>query len=569
MVLLPIAVVLFPSVAAIGFFGRCMISFIGNQCMKRALISTALFVASAMLVSTSEAQSTAPTAATLSPHDADMAWQNATAKFAPERRAILSRVANGMDKGPFRADWVSLKKYQSPAWYDDAKFGIFIHWGVYSVPAFGSEWYSRLMYQQGTPEFAHHVATYGPQAKFGYKDFIPLFKAQQFDAQVWAKLFHDAGARYVVPVAEHHDGFAMYDSKLSEWTATKMGPHRDIIGELAKAVRAQGMRFGVSSHRAEHDWFFDGGRQFDSDVNDPRYASLYGPAEAHLSKDDQNLADDWTYVSQAWLDDWLARTAELIDDYHPDLIYFDWWIGHPTFRNTLPKMLAYYYNEGARRDGVVVNYKLGDFPEGAGTLDIERGQLTGIHPTHWQTDTSVSNQSWGYVDHDTYKSPQVLIQLLADVVSKNGNLMLNIGPRADGTIPDSERDILLAIGGWLKTNGDAIYGSKPWRVYGEGPTEVAGGSFQDTKTKPYTAEDFRFTLHNGALYAIEMDLPQSGSAIIHSIKPADHVRAVTLLANGQPIAWEQQADGLHLTLPAKAVGEYAYAYRIDLVTPTP
>ena len=533
--------------------------------MKRFLITISLVAAYAVFADVAVAQSTtAATAKTLSPHDADMAWQKASAKFAPERRAILSRVASNMDSGPFRADWVSLQNYRSPAWYDDAKFGIFIHWGVYSVPAFGSEWYPRLMYQQGSAEFAHHVATYGPQSKFGYKDFIPLFKAEHFDAQAWAKLFREAGARYVVPVAEHHDGFAMYDSQLSEWTAVKMGPHKDVIGLLAKAARAEGLRFGLSSHRAEHDWFFDGGRQFDSDVNDPRYAGLYGPAEAHLSKDDQNLADDWTYVSQAWLDDWLARTVELIDDYHPDLIYFDWWIGHPTFRNTLPKMLAYYYNDGARRDGVVVNYKLGDFPEGAGTLDIERGQLTGIHPTHWQTDTSISDKSWGYVENDTYKSPRELIHLLVDVVSKNGNLMLNIGPRADGTIPDGARDVLLAIGKWLSVNGDAIYGTKPWRVFGEGPTEVVGGSFQDTKTQPYTAQDFRFTTKPGVLYATEMDWPKDGSVVIHSIKPSDHVRGVNLLVNGKSVAWQQQSDGLHLTLPKQSAGEYAFVYRIEL-----
>lgn len=533
--------------------------------MKRLLFYLGATIACAASVDAAAQTSTAPIAHTLSPQDADIAWQKATANYEPARQAILSRVAEHMNDGPFRNDWVSLQNYRSPAWYDDAKFGIFIHWGVYSVPAFGSEWYPRLMYQKGTPEFAHHVATYGPPSTFGYKDFIPKFKAEHFDPQAWANLFKDAGARYVVPVAEHHDGFAMYNSTLSDWTTVKMGPHRDVIGELEKAVRADGMHFGISSHRAEHDWFFDGGRNIDSDVNDPRYAGLYGPAEAHLSKDDQNLADDWTYVSQAWLDDWLARTAELIDSYHPDLIYFDWWIGHPTFRNTLPKLLAYYYNEGAHRGGVVVNYKFGEFAEGAGTLDIERGQLTGIHPTHWQTDTSISNASWGYIEHDTYKSPKEIIHLLVDVVSKNGNLMLNIGPRADGTIPDGACDVLLAIGRWLKTNGDAIYGTRPWRVFGEGPTEVVGGTFQDTKTKPYTAEDFRFTTKPGVLYATEMGWPQGGNVVIHSVKLTDRVRAVSFLADGQRITWQQQSDGLHLALPAKPVGDYAYVYRIELV----
>lgn len=531
--------------------------------LKRSLVYLCLTLAGATGIAVARPLPTAPTAKTVSPRDADLAWQKATAKFAPQRNAILARIAAHMDDGPFTADWASLQHYRSPTWYDDAKFGIFIHWGVYSVPAFGSEWYSRNMYQQGTPDFAHHVASYGPQSTFGYKDFIPLFKAERFDPHAWASLFKAAGARYVVPVAEHHDGFAMYNSQLSEWTAAKMGPHRDVIGELEKAVRGEGLHFGVSSHRAEHDWFFDGGRTFDSDVNDPRYAGLYGPAEAHLAKKDEDLYNDWTYVSQAWLDDWLARTAELIDNYHPDLIYFDWWIGHPSFRTTLPKMLAYYYDQGARRGGVVVNYKQGDFAEGAGTLDVERGQLTGINPDHWQTDTSISNASWGYIKNDTYKSPKELIHLLVDVVSKNGNLMLNVGPRSDGTIPEDAQKILLAMGGWLKTNGDAIYATTPWRTFGEGPTEVVGGTFQDTKTKPYTAEDFRFTTKGGTLYAIELGWPEGGKTVIHSIKPDDHVRAVSLLADGKPVPWQQQPDGLHISVPVQPVGDYAYVYRIE------
>ncbi|MXV06296.1 MULTISPECIES: alpha-L-fucosidase [unclassified Xanthomonas] len=513
---------------------------------------------------------TAPTATTLSPEQIDQQWLQATAKYAPERARLVREANDGARGGPFRPDWTSLKQYRSPSWYDNAKFGIFIHWGVFSVPAFGNEWYSRNMYQQGSKDYLHHRQTYGPQSRFGYKDLIPLFTAPKFDPQAWATLFRDSGARYVVPVAEHHDGFAMYDSQLSDWTAVKMGPKRDVIGELSKAIRAQGLHFGLSSHRAEHDWFFDGGRQFDSDVNDPRYAGLYGPAQVRLpGKDDADVHNDWTPVSQAWLDDWLARTTELIDRYDPDLIYFDWWIAHPTFRGTLPTMLSYYYNHGAAKGGVVVNYKLGAFPEGAGTLDIERGQLTGIHPTHWQTDTSVSNASWGYVENDTYKTPTFIIHMLVDVVSKNGNLMLNIGPRADGSIPDTERAILLSIGKWLKTNGEAIYDSTPWRTYGEGPTEVVGGTFQDTKTKPYTPEDFRFTTGHGALYAIELGWPADGKALIRSLKPADGVRGVTLLATGKPVPFEQRTDGLHLRLPAKPVGEHAYVFRIDLSSPTP
>ncbi len=204
--------------------------------------------------------------------------QNTTARAS----AILADVDRGAQDGPFRPDWNSLSQYKVPDWYRDAKFGIFIHWGVYSVPAFGSEWYPRQMYLQGSEENQHHVSTYGPLTKFGYKDFIPMFKAQKYDPQAWAQLFKESGARYVVPVFEHHDGFQMYDSNLSDWTAVKMGPHRDLVGDLEKAVRAQGLYFGASSHRIEHDWFMDGGRSIPSDVNDPQNASFYGPAQIQL-----------------------------------------------------------------------------------------------------------------------------------------------------------------------------------------------------------------------------------------------------------------------------------------------
>ncbi len=220
----------------------------------------------------------APTHDTKSAAEIDLEWQKSVAKYDTQRNALLKEADRQANDGPYRADWESLQKYQQPQWYKDAKFGIFIHWGVYSVPGFGSEWYPRLMYQQKEPVFANHVKTFGAQDTFGYKDFIPKFKAEKLDPAAWAHLFKESGAQYVVPVAEHHDGFSMYDSGLSDWTSVKMGPKRDVIGDLSKAVRAEGLHFGLSSHRAEHNFFFDGGRTFRSDVNDPKYASLYGPA---------------------------------------------------------------------------------------------------------------------------------------------------------------------------------------------------------------------------------------------------------------------------------------------------
>jgi alpha-L-fucosidase len=500
------------------------------------------------------------------PDQRDEAWQKAARKFTPERRRWLSEVEKGGRDGPFRPDWGSLQGFKVPQWYADAKFGIFIHWGVYSIPAFGGEWYSRNMYAKGNPAFEHHIKTYGPQTKFGYKDFIPMLKAEAFDAGDWARLFSAAGARYVVPVAEHHDGFSMFDSHLSDYTAVKMGPKRDVLAEISKAVRTEGLHFALSSHRAENNWFFDEGRKIPSDVSDPANAGLYGPAQSRIlgAGGDADLFGDYTHVSQAWLDDWLARQAELVEKYDPELVYFDWWIGQPSFRNTVPKFLAWYYNKGAREgSSAIVNYKLGEFADGAGVLDIERGQAPGIRKDVWQTCTSISDKSWGYIENDTYKSPAQLIHLLVDVVSKNGNLLLNVGPHASGRIPDGARDTLMQMGAWLKINGDAIYGARPWVTFGEGPTETASGSFAESKSRAYTAQDFRFTVKDGVLHAIQMAWPDQGSATITSIHGDYPVKRVTLLGSDAPVSFRQEASGLVITPPADAPRQLAYVYRIE------
>jgi alpha-L-fucosidase len=513
-----------------------------------------------------------PTAGRLTPEQIAQQWVDASRAYEPERRKLLADVQRTTAAGPFRDDWESLATARVPDWFADAKFGIFLHWGVFSVPAFGSEWYSRNMYLQGDPDFAHHRATYGSQAEFGYKDFIPQFRMQHFDPAAWASLFRSAGARYVVPVAEHHDGFALYNSALSDWTAVKMGPKRDLVGDLEKAVHADGLRFGVSSHRAEHDWFFDGGRSFRSDVNDPRYAAFYGPAEPRMLQgaEDADLQKDYTYVSDAFRKDWLARSAELVERYHPDLMYFDWWVGQADLRETQRTFAAFYYDTAAAAHQPVVLFtKYDNMAAGAGVLDVERGAMSAIQVRPWQTDTSISNASWGYVEHDTYKPASELIDELVDVVSKNGNLLLNIGPRADGTIPEQAQEILRAMGRWLDTNGEAIYGSRPWTQFGEGPTAAAVGTFQDKQAKPYTAEDFRFTTRAGKLYAIELGCPLSidghRRAVIHALAVGKaKVRSVVLLGDERPLQWQQMADGLVIELPEQAAGSIAWTYRIEL-----
>ena len=520
-------------------------------------------------VSQARVDPVAPTQ-TNDPATIDRVWQTESSKFDLARNTILKQVDKVNSEGPFRTDWESLQTYKVPDWYKDAKFGIFIHWGVYSVPAFGSEWYPRQMYLEGTEEYKHHIATYGTQDKFGYKDFVPMFKAEKFDPAAWARLFREAGAKYVVPVFEHHDGFIMYESGLSDWTAVKMGPHRDLVGDLGKAVRAEGLHLGASSHRVEHNFFLGVGRTFRSDINDPQYAQFYGPAHSWLvNKFHTPLNNDFTYVSPEWSHDWLARSAEIILKYHPDVLFFDWWIGQPSIRTDLTRFAAFYYNYSLKNGGPVgvINYKDYAMQENSAVLDIERGQLAAIRSQYWQTDTSVSNKSWGYIENDTFKSPQFIVHQLVDVVSKNGNLLINIGPRADGTIPDEVQHVLRDVGAWLKLNGDAIYGTRPWKVYGEGPTQVAEGSFNDTNTRPYTPEDFRFTTRGGVLYAIELGWPSKREAVIQSIKTAvageRPVRSIELIGNGGKIQFEQKDDGLHIQLPDEAPGKFAYVFKIE------
>ena len=462
---------------------------------------------------------------------------------------LLAKIDQKIAAGPFSASWDSLEAYEIPDWYQNDKFGIFIHWGVYAVPAFGNEWYPRHMYVQGSKEYEHHRATYGLQDQFGYKDFIPMFKAEQYDPAAWAKLFKEAGARFVVPVAEHHDGFQLYESALSKWNAVQMGPKRDLIGELADAVRAEEMIFGVSTHRAEHWWFMNGGNTFPSDVQDPAYADFYGPASGDLGQRPYEQYYD-NAPDQAFLEDWLLRTCELIDKYQPQLIWFDWWIQNMAFKPYLKKFAAYYYNSGVEwSKGVAVNNKYDAFPAGTTVFDIERGQESRIRGLFWQNDTSVSKNSWGYIENHDYKVANDIIGDLIDVVSKNGALLLNVGPRPDGAIPEIEQQMLREIGAWLDVNGEGIYGTRPWYIFGEGPTQVMSGAFTDTRRTPFTSEDIRFTTKGNSVYALVMAWPADGRVKIRSLggnSPyhLSQISAVELLGSDQTLTWQAGDDAL-------------------------
>ena len=467
-------------------------------------------------------------------------------------QAYLEEIDRVIESGPYKDTWESLGQYRVPEWYERAKFGIFIHWGVYSVPAFDSEWYSRNMYIQNSAAYKHHLATYGKHRDFGYKDFIPMFKAEKFDPAAWAALFKAAGAQYVVPVAEHHDGFQMYDSALSVWNAKQKGPCRDVLGELSEEFDKAGLVRGASSHRIEH-WFFMGhGKEFDSDIQEPlKRGDFYWPSMPE--PDHQDLFSE-PAPSQEYLEDWLCRCCEIVDRYRPKIIYFDWWIQHSAVRPYLKKFAAYYYNRAQEwGEGVVINYKHDAFMFGTAVPDVERGQFADAKPYIWQTDTAVAKNSWCYTEHNRYKTARQIVRDMVDIVSKNGRLLLNIGPKADGSIPDEDKAILLQIGAWLQVNGEAIYGARLWRRSSEGPTKITEGQFADSEEKPYTVRDIRFTANGENLYAICLNMQGKSKVCIKSLaladasrKPNFHgaIRSVEVLGFDKTPKWHRNKRGL-------------------------
>ncbi|MEM6316904.1 MAG: alpha-L-fucosidase [Bacteroidota bacterium] len=474
----------------------------------------------------------------------------------------------------FKEDWNSLQAYETPEWFADAKLGVFIHWGPYSVPAHGSEWYPRFMYQDsvqwhqthpektrqgGHPTFAHHTEKYGHPSEFGYKDFIPMFKAEKFDAAEWVNLFKEAGAKYVIPVAEHHDGFAMYKSNFTRWNSVDMGPKKDILGEIAKAAKAAGLKFGTSSHFAFNWDYFNKAERFDT--GNPEFADLYGPQHERYAP-----------VSEEFIKLWWNRTKDIIDNYEPEVMWFDFYYDRPEFSAYHPKLAAYYYNKGLEWNKEVVlqskNMGQASFPDGTFTLDIERGKMSKTHKETWQTDTSIGKNSWCYTEGWESKTAGSLIDDLVDIVSKNGTMLLNVGPKADGTIPESQAQVLLDMGKWLKMNGAAIYGSRPWRIFGEGPTEVAVGHHSEKKNKALTGEDFRFTTNNDKLYAIAMDWSDSGKMLVKSLaKNSEHckwnINGVALMGSNADLKWEHTDEGLQIELPSEKPGDHAFVFEID------
>jgi len=479
---------------------------------------------------------------------------------------------------PYRPTWNSLKTHHTPRWFQEAKFGIYTHWGVYSVPAFrdpavGQDvaWYPSNMYREGTPQYEHHVKTYGDPSRFGYKDFIPMFTAEKFDPDEWAELFKQAGARYAGPVGEHHDGFCMWDTRYSEWSAARMGPRRDVVGELEKAIRRQGLKFLVALHHAENWWYYPHWKTA-YDTADPRYAGLYG--EPH-NEDGQNIGPDFfdqARPSQKFLETWRNKIVELIDRYGPDMLWFDFGLrGLPGHYKQ--EFLAHYFN-WAHTQGreVAVTYKKHDLAPGVGVVDLEAGRMPTLTYHEWITDTTIDDsRAWGYLKDTPYKSTTSLVHYLVDNVSKNGHLLLNVGPRPDGTIPARGAEVLRGIGRWLAVNGESIFGTTSWMTHGEGPTQMTtGGSGNEGEVAGFTAQDVRFTTQDNVLYATCLGWPgvEITIATLKDLYPAE-IEAVTMLGSGQPLKWRLDEAGLTIETPAERPCEHAYVFKIVRGRPYP
>lgn len=493
--------------------------------------------------------------------DTDTATDTITSVQDTEKEDPTVKDPTNAEKIEFTED--NLELYSVPEWYRDAKFGIFIHYGVYSVPAFGDEWYGHWMYMPGTKSYGgsdiytYHKKNYGGAAKFGYKDFIPDFltELRTWDstdaAEEWAKLFSEAGAKYVVPVGIHHDSYALYDSDIQTTYNSVDQAGVDYVGKLRDAVKKYGMKYGISNHFAENDWFFDDASGKGTDMADPEYEELYGTGgsktESHIRK-------------------WYGITMEIIEKYEPDLIYFDFDLVDGAFDRYSDAnrylMLSNYYNmaqEWEGNEGVVCNFKNGAFTQSEAVLNKEREALGSINPSPWQTDTSVGAKSWCYTTDEVYRDGEEFITALIDIVSKNGNLLLNVGPMADGTIPEDCAEALRTIGAWLDVYGDAIYATRPWLVYGEGSTTNTGDNYS------YTGKDIRFTRSKDLtkLYISALGTPTKNKMTVTTLRSgewdASTIDAISLINGDERTAleWEQTEKGLIVHLPKGITGAYS------------
>lgn len=484
-----------------------------------------------------------------------------------EIKEYLKTIDEVIEKGPFKDNWQSLSEFKIPSWYRRDRFGLFIHWGVYSVPACESEWYPRLMYIKPTKSNLHHGKTYGRNVE--YRHMIEKFKPQKFNADEWVELFKKSGARYIMPVGEHHDGVKMYDSELNRWNMQALNG-RDYMSELHAACDKAGMGFLMSNHRAEHYWFFNGARKFypESEVSKNQYTDLYGPAymppSGNIDKTDKEI-----FATKDYLEDWLASACEMIDRNQPLAVYFDWWVHKDEFRPYMKKFLAYYYNRGVEwGKEVCVFYKWGAIFDGCAVFDVERGQIDGVARELWQNDTAIAKNSWGYTNNNSFKTPAEIIRNMIEVVSKNGCYMLNVGPKSDGTICDEEKYVLEKIGEWLAVNGEAIYGSNPFEVCPSEGKKSKNGAFKESKK--FTKKDFCFTVQPGKIYVFPMGDKLPEALKINCLRRANEggiryqINRIRILGSSENLDFEQSEKELVIHLGRKMNTETPICICLDV-----
>ncbi len=468
--------------------------------------------------------------------------------------------------GPFQASLRSLADYQCPDWFRDAKFGIWAHWGPQAVPMDG-DWYARGMYEPGNKHYTYHTNHYGHPSEFGYKDIIPLWKAEKWDPDRLMQLYQRAGAKYFVSMGSHHDNFFLWNSKLHRWNSVNMGPKRDVVGEWQQAARKYGLKFGVSEHLgASFTWFQSSHR---SDPTGPKAGVPYDGANSnnwdlyHFPAEPGDTG--WYSTNPRWQQQWYDEIRELVDNYHPDLLYTDGGVAFGPEHRVGLSMIAHFYNQDAVRHGGQVQavYTCKQKSGGRWIEDLERGIMPAIDPHPWQTDTSIGD--WYYNRNWKFRPVSWVIHMLVDNVSKNGNLLLNVVQRPDGSLDAEVEEMLKQLADWNATQGEAIFGTRPWLVYGESAVRVKGGSFKEDFK--YDAREIRFTTKDSTLYAIALGWPEDHQLIVHSLaKPANddvnNITGIQLLGYDGNLEWKQTPDALVVTLPDTKVSDYTASLKI-------
>ncbi len=475
----------------------------------------------------------------------------------------------------YQPNFESLKQHvAAPEWFQDAKLGIYFHWGPYSVPAYGSAWYPANMYLKGNKVNEFHEKNFGTIEEFGYADFIPMFTAEHFDAEEWAELFKMTGARFAGPVAQHHDGFAMWDSQINPWNSADMGPKRDITGEMFEALRKRNIKTIATLHHA---------RNGQRNANTPEYWGEngfnshypYHPDLPTASTDPKlrMLFGNWENIddfNQYWFD----QVVEVVDKYKPDILWYDSWL------NMIPEqkineMLAYHFNSGLKNNQeVVVCSKHQDIPWEYGIDDMEQGGRRDIYPLPWMTDITLGNSRWMYVEGEEYKDAALVVRNMIDVWSKNGTVLLNVSPRADGIINQEQREILKDIGAWMEVHGEAVYDTRPFHIFGYGTASASDASHDGQSAKiKYSAKDVRYTVAKDqkSMYVFFLGIPTPGKTIkmraiggFHRNQPPSPIKDIKLIGSDAIVPWKLTPQTLLITMPEVEYNNIATVLKLEL-----